>query len=553
MDRILSDALHAGSEKSVGLRCSLGGMSQDYRDEYVAQGKALLASRDFAGAEQLLRRACAADPAHALLWWLLTTACWELGQHDEALAAIQRAIELAVTEDFIVRKGWMLYQRGALNAAEAVLRDAVARFPGSFSAHQNLTQVYKNLEQWDNGAAEAEQACVLNPDDFDMRASWSSCLLRANREREALSVIEEGLQHFQDPSSRFQLLMQKAVAHQELGEVHEAVDALAAALIARPDDELALRRLCALALGNRLRDLAHPYRQRLYDLEKRHLPDRLKDGLAAIWEGTGDCRLDPDALQWAWELADKSRWAKDKWETAAARGKQASILLNTWRETGSPKEFYQLDELVEAPDASELSAAAMERSACFVVGAHIGQHTLAIRFLERGNRGYRVIGSPDREYREQDILIPITSNSTHTARAIISEIRNGVTVGLAADNPLTRFYISFEFLGRHIEVPAYVPKIIRMRDAASFWCFPRWQNGRIVVELDRLPDPLEEESHVDWCGRWFRAYLARLERAMRSRPENLVLFSGIWGNVNQAVLSARRKVTGRKKIAAFVY
>jgi hypothetical protein len=312
-----------------------------------------------------------------------------------------------------------------------------------------------------------------------------------------------------------------------------------------------LSKLCSLTLSKGLRERANPYRQRLYEIDRQRLPDSLSEGLAALWERTNEIKPDAEALAWAWELADKSQWTRPKWEAAAAWGKRASMLLSRWRETAPAKKFHQLDELMDPPDFSKLSAAAVERGACFLVGAHMGPSAPVINVLTRRNRGYRVIGSAERECREQNFLIPVTASPTQTARAVAAEIKKGVTIGLAADDPLVRFYASFEFLGRHIEVPASVPKLIRRHNGASFWYFAMWRNGKVAVELERLPDPREDESHVEWCGRWFRAYLAKLEQAMRGHPENLVMVRGIWGNVNPGVLRARRKMVGRKEIAAF--
>jgi len=65
------------------------------------------------------------------------------------------------------------------------------------------------------------------------------------------------------------------------------------------------------------------------------------------------------------------------------------------------------------------------------------------------------------------------------------------------------------------------------------------------IELTRLPDSLAGERRDVWCRRWFAAYLEKLEVVMRGRPENLGLFSGIWSNVNPAVLQARQQQAAR--------
>ena len=60
-----------------------------------------------------------------------------------------------------------------------------------------------------------------------------------------------------------------------------------------------------------------------------------------------------------------------------------------------------------------------------------------------------------------------------------------------------------------------------------------------------MPEPFADEPRDAWGKRWFAAYLEKLEAVMRGRPENLGLFSGIWSNVNPAVLRARQQQAAR--------
>jgi hypothetical protein len=85
-------------------------------------------------------------------------------------------------------------------------------------------------------------------------------------------------------------------------------------------------------------------------------------------------------------------------------------------------------------------------------------------------------------------------------------------------------------------------------DGTSLWFRPLWRNGQITVEFAPLPSPVENEPLGDWTRRWIDAYLAKLEAAMRGSPENLGLFSGIWGNVNRTVLRLRQVREARREL-----
>lgn len=414
-----------------------------------------------------------------------------------------------------------------------------------FAAH-----VYDAWAPWVDAAAAAEGACAADPDNCDLWTHWIACLFEAGRPHEALTATEKALHSFAGAPGAFQLLMQKAEALHQLGNPAGAIEILAAALELRPDDELALEKICFLTLSVGHRESARAYQARLQDLQERSLPDRLADGLASIWERTIDIQLEHGAVEWAWELADRSVWERDAWRAAAAWGKEANLLLRRWWQTAPEKKLRHMDELVDKPDLSEFLNASLERGTGILVGAHVGPTAAAMNLFATGNRLFRTVGSPDRGRRGDDTLIALTSDPFPAMRSLLGHLRNGSTIGIMADTPYSREYLPTEFLGRHVELSAQVPKLLQRYAAASFWCCPLWRNGRITIELKPLPDPIDHEPFDAWCRRWFAAYLAKLEAVMRGRPENLVLFSGIWGHVNPTAIRLRNNMPGRRPVTA---
>jgi hypothetical protein len=337
-------------------------------------------------------------------------------------------------------------------------------------------------------------------------------------------------------------LMEQGRAHRQRNELVAAIDAFAAAVAIAPEDEGALEHLSLALTAERRLAEARSYQVRLQALQARRLPHRLNDGLAAIWQRTQDIArddLNPEAVDWAWELADRSAYDRAAWLAAAAWGSGARLLLRQWWEAAPTRELRQIEDLVEPPDLSEVRTALVERNGCILAAAHVGPTAAAVDMFRRGNWPFRTLGTPDRDRTAGDTMVPIIAKSTVTMRTIINQIRNGTMIGLSADAPIARDRLGLEFLGREIELPVQVPKLIQRYETASFWCCPLWCNGRIAIELKRLPDPVAGEARDAWCERWFAAYLEELETVMRGRPENLGLFSGIWANVNPAVLRWR--------------
>jgi hypothetical protein len=367
-------------------------------------------------------------------------------------------------------------------------------------------------------------------------------LLEDDRPDEALGVIDTALREGGlSDAIVFALLMDKGRAYRALQDLGGASDAFAAALAIRPEDEAALEQISLTLMTSKRFAEATTYHARLHALQARQLPQRLTDGLAEIRRRTEAIALDAPAVAWAWEVADQAAWDRDAWQAAAAWGQEARVLLRRWWQTASPQQVGQLAELVVPPDLSAFRAAALEHSACILVGAHVGPTAVPVHLFQRANWPFRTLGTADRDRVYGETMMPVFTNSITTMRTIVTELKSGTTIGFMADAPTARDRLVVEFLGRTVELPLQIPKLIQRYATASFWCCPLWRQGRVIIEVARLPDPLPDEPRQAWCERWFAAYLARLEPVMRGHPENLGLFSGIWSNVNAAALRRRRQ------------
>jgi len=405
------------------------------------------------------------------------------------------------------RKARMLLEGGDLAGAEALLREAIACFPDRKSTYNVLVDVYMAAHRWADGAVAAQQACTDDPLDFEMHVNWARCLLAAERPREAIAAVAEALgQPATVPAPiACQLLVHKGEAHRRLGDEEAAVDALVKALSLHPDDETALHQLSYLRPS-----LAKPYRARILETQAKQLPERLTDGLQALWQRARDHPLQSLELEWAWELADKSAWSRSEWQIAATWGKEASLFLRRWWES-APEKIDQIDALLDAADLSEVIAAMAAGRACLLVGAHVGPMAPGVSVL-RAKLPFRTYGSANRDATDAEHPIPIVANRFATMRSLVDNIRNGCAIGLMGDVPRAQDSLSVEFLGRRVLLPALVPRLIQAHDLPAFWCCPLWRNGRAFLELERLPEPLRGEPRAEWSRRWF----LRLSRQART-------------------------------------
>jgi lauroyl/myristoyl acyltransferase len=243
-----------------------------------------------------------------------------------------------------------------------------------------------------------------------------------------------------------------------------------------------------------------------------------------------------------------------EWQTAATWGQEVGRLLIKWW-LSRPQQADEIDALLGEADLSEVFATRAERLPCFLVGAHVGPLAGPLQIFRKQGLPFRTFGGAGGDRADSEILIPIQASSYASVRDLVAEVERGTVLGVMGDESVAVASLRVHFLGRQVELPALLPKIIRARRVVAFWCRPLWREGRITIEVERLPFAQEGEPGDAWTRRWLAAYLQRLENAMRDRPENLGLYAGIWGNVNLAVQAQRQaaKALAGRRTPTFTY
>jgi hypothetical protein len=361
---------------------------------------------------------------------------------------------------------------------------------------------------------------------------------------EAIAAANRGLARSPPDAVAFELLLVAAEAHRRLRETAAAIEALAKAVTLRPDDENALEVLCNLTATAEHGD-ADGYRARLLAMQASRLPARLNDGLRGLWDAARARPLESLELEWAWELADKTRWDRAEWRVAATWGHDASRYLRRWWDS-RPDQVAQIDEFLDEPDFTEIAAVVSRGQACLLVGAHVGPISPGLNLL-RSRFGLKTLGTAGRDQPKTRTMLPVAANYFAVTRALVNEVKRGSVIALMADAPLAHEVLVTEFLGREVHLPAIVPRLVQAYRLPSFWCCPQWRGERAFLEIERLPDSRTGEAPPRWADRWFDAYLTKVERVMRGTPENLGLYSGIWANVDQTVVQARRTQSPRSR------
>jgi len=132
-------------------------------------------------------------------------------------------------------------------------------------------------------------------------------------------------------------------------------------------------------------------------------------------------------------------------------------------------------------------------------------------------------------------VVRIGSRFEEVAARVFRALRQGKRAYFVADAPIglaRRGRSATAANGTLFGVPCglvnSVPKLSRGLGIPSFWVQPVWREGRIVLEIERLPQAAPEEDDQAWCDRWAQAYLDRLGHLMSSAPENVLLNAPMW-------------------------
>lgn len=491
-----------------------------------------------------LDRATENFPEDASIWALQAEAQLKAGMQIEAWKSANKACALDIASvDYALLKIVVLAASGEDGKARQLMRDVTAHKAELAAQFHDIIVYWIRHGRHDDAMALAKNACALLPEAAGLRIFYAERLLAANRPPEARAVLDEPAlvpeTMKDDQALRFHKVRGRALQAMLLRE--DAIAEYDKVLALDPNDQDALRDLYVLhqKLGNteRMRSAG----QRLAGAGAKTLPESLAAGLDALRTRRQALKNAAGKLAWAWEIADRTRWQYDDWLAAVEWGWQADQLLRAWWLKASERSD-ELEALIDRPARSAVELLADSPRALSVT-THMGPIAGCVHYLQTCGRPFRGFGfrGPDPVVGDAPPMRIASGDAAAALREMLAQIRQGTLVGFAQDTPdIGSESLRFDLFGRSVPISTLVPRLIHKHRAASLWCQPLWRGGRIVIELERLPDPQDGEPIDEWCRRWCEAYVARIAAVMRGAPENLVLGAGIWLNADTSFSERRR-------------
>ena len=248
------------------------GVDRQAFDSILQQGYRSQCAGDEADAEKSYRRALEMEPASVDAHYLLGALLGKRGLLHDAAALLQQAI--AAKPDFAdahAALGNVYWLQENRQAAAASYQEAIRLDPENISAHSNLGLIYKSdgnhaaalqcfaraydlapeipdalknlvlewieLEQFESALARLHQLSQERPGDYEVLICLGFTLQKMHRPDAALGVYQRARAQ---NSSDAELLGNLGIVLQDLGRLDAAIECYDAAIVLRPDFELAL-------------------------------------------------------------------------------------------------------------------------------------------------------------------------------------------------------------------------------------------------------------------------------------------------------------------------
>ena len=183
-------------------------------------------------------------PLHGFGWKVLGALFKQTGRNADALAAMQKAAELAPDDaEAHSNLGVTLKDLGRLNEAEAILRRALRIKPDFAEAHNNLGIALKDMGRLDEAEAGYRRALQIKPDYAEAHNNLGIVLQEMGRLDEAEASYRRALQIKPDFAEAHNNL---GVTLKDLCKLSESEASYRRALQVRPDYAEAHNNLCDL-------------------------------------------------------------------------------------------------------------------------------------------------------------------------------------------------------------------------------------------------------------------------------------------------------------------
>ncbi len=210
-------------------------------------GDELFDSEDYSAAETHYHQVTLEFPNSGTAWYNLARTYRALGERDEAMIAVQKALLVDKPEPEFYHLVGNLYRDGGLAQQAISAYERALELDETFDAHNNLALSYKDLGKFDLAKGTLEKGLLFQPDDWYLRANLGSILYDLEDYAGAVMQLQKAVTLKRESWEDWSLL---AGALRNCKRFDEALSAMNESIRLNPNDAEEYRNL-----GNIYRDM----------------------------------------------------------------------------------------------------------------------------------------------------------------------------------------------------------------------------------------------------------------------------------------------------------
>jgi lauroyl/myristoyl acyltransferase len=193
-----------------------------------------------------------------------------------------------------------------------------------------------------------------------------------------------------------------------------------------------------------------------------------------------------------------------------------------------------MEQLADLSEPERALASVDTSNGVILASAHIGPMyagPLALELMGVRSRWLASTPSVARTSYAQSLISTSDQDDMQVARSFMTSLRQGYAVVIAVDGAINLAAPRVPFEGQEMTYSSFASRTAHRVGSPSFFCAPRWEDGRIGFVLEQMPDPYPDESADDHADRWRSAFLSALRDYLGGAPENLRLSGGLWRHI----------------------
>src|SRR5262249_24300630 len=171
-------------------------------EDLLQAADAAIKNRNYATAEQLLKRVLEKEPKHKTVRQLLGLALAQQHKDSEAIGVLREQIKINPFEEYSYSLlGRIYWQQQDYTHAEEAYRKQIEIAPLDQYAHASLGQMLVEARKYNDAIPELERAISLNPESESLQVSLGRAYLGLGETQKAIAAFDEAVKLDRSPTT----------------------------------------------------------------------------------------------------------------------------------------------------------------------------------------------------------------------------------------------------------------------------------------------------------------------------------------------------------------